>query len=145
MRVVASARVAAPLDKVWSWWTDFGEQGSESVVSHGAGAKSLRRVVSRQDGHLELEERTIPLKVPLLRHSVVIHPETREVRETSDKPMPYRSRYTFERAGDGTLVTREYESNAWWGKVAPAAMVRRMVQRDLDHHCREAEQELRGL
>lgn len=148
MRIEASGVTQAPVDEVWQWWTDYGQEGASTPVSHGVGTAN-RRVVERDGNRLVLvEEWTLPLRqrARLLRHEITLHEDEHRIDERAAKPVPYEARWYFEPVDNGqaTRVRRVMESNASaaeaFGRVAKPLM-RSLAQRDLTHHLHEFEEE----
>lgn len=137
MRFVVEAEVAAPLDRVWAWWTDFGEPGASFRMKHGAGS-STRRILENAGGVVVLEDRSV---LGNLRRKVRILPDHR-LLETAEDGQEYESEWTFREAGpDRTRITRSMRVRAHPVFKPFAAWVARQ---DLKHHCREAERDLKA-
>ncbi|HWH07704.1 MAG TPA: SRPBCC family protein [Candidatus Thermoplasmatota archaeon] len=137
MMFEVACEVAAPLEGVWAWWTDFGSPGDELRVSHGLGA-SRRRVLEAAPGRVVFEDRT-PLGT--VRRTVRLQPGHRFL-ETGEGAQSFESEWRFEATpAGGTRVTRSMRVRAA-AALRPAA--RLVTWMDLRHHCREAERDLRG-
>lgn len=137
MRLAAEAEIAAPLDRVWAWWTDFGEAGASFRMRHGAGS-SRRRILSNADGVVVLEDRSL---LGTLRRTVRILPDHR-LHEAAEGGQSFESEWSFRDAGGGrTRVVRTMRIRAHPFFKPVSAWI---VRQDLRHHCREAERELAG-
>lgn len=133
MRYEVQVRIEAPPEAVWRWWTDYGEPGHSEIVRHGLG-RTRRLVLGREGDTIHLRESVFGL--PVLRHSVTLHPERLAFREEA---RAFTAWWRFEPRGGGTVVRREIETRGW----APRRLVAWIAQRDLDHHAKEAESYLR--
>lgn len=142
MDLEVSNLVHAPLDRVWAWWTDFGEVGALFVIDHGL-SRTRRRIVSREGNVLLIEERGAGPKPGLLlvRHRVTIHAERHELEEDVLFPGRNHSVWRFRAEGDATRITRVFARHGL-SKLAPAGVSKRFLQRDLDAHVAEANREL---
>lgn len=140
---VVSVETRVPLERAWSWWTDFGPVGAESVEDHGMG-KSLRVVRERAGNRIVLEERLLLPGRPLaFRHTVEVDAAARCLLEEAPT---YRSTWRFEAlpgAEAGTRITREVEPRGV-GKLAVDALMRRIAERDLRTHVRTMEADVGG-
>lgn len=137
MRFVVACDVAAPVDRVWAWWTDFGAPGDEQRVTHGLGA-SRRRILEASPGRVVFEDKSM---LGTVRRTVTLR-EGRTFLETGEGDQAFESEWRFEAApGGGTRVTRTMRVRA--ARVF-GPFARLVTAADLRHHCREAEKDLRG-
>jgi uncharacterized protein YndB with AHSA1/START domain len=136
--VSASGIIPAPLERVWAWWTDFGEVGELFVIDHGV-SRTRRRVLAREGDTLVLEERGAGPKpgILLVRHRVTILKDERAIDEEVTFPQRLRSRWEFRAEAEGTRVTRTLTLRGL-ARLSPAPVARRWIQRDLDAHVQQA-------
>lgn len=149
MRVSVAVETRVPLDDAWRWWTDFGTVGSEQTLDHGIG-KSRRKVVSRDDRRLVLEE-DMPLfggrSVKLYKHTVEFEEGHRFLERGEGFPR-YDSHWRFEETtAGGTRIVREMtiDNGALnlTGKLGER-VARDLMERDLRTHVRHMERDLPG-
>lgn len=137
MRFEVAATVDAPVEKVWAWWTDFGEPGQVLRVRHGAGS-STRTIVARDAKRVEFEDKSILGTV----RRVVTLGEGHVFTEVGSGGQAFESTWRFEPDGDSrTRVVRTMRLRA--ARVF-GPFARWVSAQDLRHHCREATRELRG-
>lgn len=137
MRFEASALVDAPVERVWAWWTDFGEAGASFRMSHGLGA-STRRILEASAGVVVLEDKSL---LGTVRRTVRLL-DGRRLHEVGTGGQTFESEWRFEDAGGGrTRVTRTMRVR---GHKAFAPFARLVTNADLRHHCREAERDLKA-
>lgn len=122
----------APLADVWAWWTDFGEVGVTHRVGHGT-LPSRRTVLHKAGREVVIEDRwglfAARRKLEIGDHVIV------------ERNRGFRATWRFEAVGSRTRVSREVETS---GPRFTHAVSRRLLQRDLEFHCREAERDLRA-
>lgn len=145
MRFEVTAEVDAPVEQVWTWWTDYGTVGQEEMLAHGFGAKGRRRVVEAGPRRVVLDE-SMPLPfvggVQLVRHEVLLDPDAKTFREVAIEGPPFESRWAFETTATGrTRIRREVVMENGPGKLLPPALAKPFAQRDLDHHVKEFQRE----
>jgi hypothetical protein len=142
MPPVAVVESRLPPQTVWTWWTDHGPVGSETLVEHGMG-KSWRVVREREGNRVVLEERLrLPGKPKVVRIEVEMDPARRAM---SERAPTYEAEWTFEATatGDGTRITRRMALKGL-GRLTPDPLSRRLMERDLRHHVRQMEAEIAG-
>ena len=137
MRFVVACDVAAPVDRVWAWWTDFGKAGDEQRVTHGLGA-SRRRILEASPGRVVFEDASA---LGTVRRTVTLQ-EGHRFLETGEGGQTFESEWRFEPTPEGgTRVTRSMRVRA--ARVF-GSFARLVTAADLRHHCRQAEKDLRG-
>lgn len=137
MRYQVEAFVEAPVERVWSWWTDFGEPGQVVRVKHGAG-HSTRTVLARDAASVAFEDKSALGVI----HRVVTFGEGRTFGEVGTGGQTFEATWTFEPAGPArTRVVRVMRVRAA-GIFRPFATW--VTAQDLRYHCREASMELRS-
>lgn len=137
MRFEVACDVAAPVERVWAWWTDFGKPGDAFRMTHGLGS-SRRRVLEASPERVVFEDRSL---LGTVRRTIRID-GARSFVETGEGSQTFESRWTFEPTpSGGTRVTRTMRVRAArvYGPFA-----RFVTQADLRHHCREAERDLKA-
>jgi hypothetical protein len=137
MRYQVEAFVDAPVDRVWAWWTDFGEPGQVFRVKHGAGS-STRTVLARDAKSVAFQDKSALGVI----HRVVTFGEGRTFAEVGTGGQTFEATWSFEPAGAArTRVVRVM-------RVRAASIFRpfaaRVTAQDLRYHCREASKELRS-
>lgn len=140
VQVVASAQTRIPPQTVWTWWTDYGAPGSETLVDHGF-SKTWRTIRPRDDGRVEMLERlAIPGRPKALKRVVEIDPAKRTLLETSPS---FTATWRFEPMADGTgtRILREI-TLLGMGRLAPGFVLRRLMEHDLRAHVREMERDI---
>ena len=136
MRYEVEAEVAAPVDAVWAWWTDFGEPGATFRMKHGAGS-STRRILSREGDTVVFSDMSL---LGDIRRTVRIDHAARALHETGAEGQTFESTWRFEAAGPGrTRVVRAMRVRA---AAVFGPFSRWVTRQDLRYHCREAEREL---
>lgn len=133
MRYEVSAIVRDSPERVWIWWTDYGDAGDKYRVWHGF-AWSDREIVAREGNIIDMRESIFG--VPVLRHRVELHPARRALRETSDA---FEAWWSFEAHPDGTRVRRMVEVGGKAARLAPRGLTVWSARKDIHHHAREYE------
>ena len=137
MRFEVACDVAAPVERVWAWWTDFGKAGDEMRVTHGLGA-SRRRILEAAPDRVVFEDRSL---LGTVRRTVRLQPGHRFL-ETGEGAQAFECAWRFDATdAGGTRVTRSMRVRA---ARALGPFARLVARADLRHHCREAERDLRG-
>src|SRR5688500_1755851 len=142
IRVEVSIVVRAPLERVWAWWTDYGNAGDESKVWHGV-TTSRRRVLAAGPEGCTFTDTSLGSTVR--RDVRITGPHA--FHESARGGARFESDWRFERAGEGrTRIVRALDVRS---KPASALgplgrwSVRRMAEVDLRAHAKEAERDLR--
>lgn len=133
--------VRRPLDAVWAWWTDFGNVGDESRVSHGF--TSSRRRVERLDANgVAFTDASMGSTI---RREVVFG-ALHEFHESARGGARFESDWKFEAVGASrTRITRKMDVKAKALEPFGALAVwgtRRVVLHDLRAHARACENDL---
>lgn len=146
MKATLHATISAPRDRVWAWWTDYGEPGGSFRLWHGNGWGT--RTIRSNDGRvIEMTDES-PLAGAFARRVEVLGGY--RITDVGTGERPFRSEWRFEEADGGraTRVVREIEfpSPRIVKLLGPMgrALATRLVQRDLDAHCKEAERDLKA-
>lgn len=136
VRFEVTHEIAAPVDAVWAWWTDFGEVGQSFRVKHGAGS-STRTIVGREGDTITFYDKSILGNV---RRSVTINHVERMLHEVGTEGQTFESTWRFEAMGPRTTrVARTMRARA---SPIFRGFSRWLTKQDLAYHCREAEREL---
>jgi hypothetical protein len=136
MRYVVAATVDAPVERVWAWWTDFGEPGQVLRVKHGAGS-STRTILARDERSVAFQDKSALGVI----HRVVTLGEGWTFTEVGTGGQTFEATWRFEPEGPArTRVVREMRVRA-----APVfrPFATWVTRQDLRYHCREASKELR--
>ncbi|HLE97876.1 MAG TPA: hypothetical protein VI997_10935 [Candidatus Thermoplasmatota archaeon] len=148
MRIRLERPTRIPPERLFEWWTDFkdGAEDHAFLIKPGerAPGDAGRRVLSRSDTKVEIEDRGRFLGLPLReRYNVCLHPERNEVLLYGENNFSrFSASYRFE---DGKAVLD--------ATVAPRTLlvpldrpmepvVRRFLARDLEGHLGDAERDL---
>ena len=136
MRYEVTCEVAAPVETVWSWWTDFGEPGTTFRMAHGMGS-STRTILARDGTSVVFSDKSL---LGDIRRTVKMDASTRTLRETGEEGQTFESEWRFEPLGvDRTRITRTMRVRA--AKIY-GPFSRWVTRKDLAFHCREAEREI---
>lgn len=135
--------VAAPVDALWRWWTDYGNAGDSYRVVHG-GVASTRKVIERDAARVVLEDGYAALG---MKREIRVNDAGRFLEERPlDGPWDWDSTWRFERLGEASSrVARRVEVRGASGRIAGLAsgILERFVRRDVEGHVRDFEREHR--